>query len=159
NGVATAILTLPASFPGGIYTISASYTDSLGNYVDGSGTGTFTVNNAPTQTTVSPVTVPFNSAAQPVTLQATVSTQGGGIASKGTGTFMVAGAGTVQATVNNLGVATATLNLAAGFAAGSYAISASYSDASGIFQSSSGSGTLTVATSATTVNVANASTV
>jgi hypothetical protein len=72
--------------------------------------------------------VQFSPGPQAVTLSASVTGPGGAPVNEGTVTFNAAGQ-SLTAAVSG-GLATATLNLPAGFAAGQYAINASYADAS-----------------------------
>jgi hypothetical protein len=155
GGVATATLILPAGFAAGSYPIAASYADS--NNVNGTvnfgpssaaTTGTLTVNAASTTTSLltSTVSSTFNSTtAQTVILSALVASPTGGTVNEGSVLFTV---GTLTATANvSSGIATATLTLPPGFAAGSYAINAGYSDSlSANYKSSTAAtpGTLTV---------------
>jgi hypothetical protein len=166
NGTATTTVTLPIDFPGGIYTITGAYTDvtnanNTTNYASANGTGTLTVNNAPTSVNVTPTITNFNSAAQNVTLSATVTTQGGGVAGAGTVTFTVVNPNgsnlTTTGTVNSSGVASGNLSLPPAFAAGGYTVTASFVDVTGIFKSGTGTGTLTINAAASQTTTSNLS--
>jgi hypothetical protein len=168
NGTATATLSVPAGFAAGTYTINAAYTDA-GNYLPSTSatTGTLTVTTATTQTSLLTTAVSsiYNSITpQTVTLSATVTSGNGGIVNEGAVTFTIKGAAlTATANVTN-DVATTTLTLPAGFAAGTYAINASYVDpnnANGVPNYSPSSaatpGTLTVNAANTTTTVTSTS--
>jgi hypothetical protein len=157
NGMASAMLTLPAGFSPGNYTVAASYTDTGSNplFVSSGGPsssttpGTLTVTLPSTTTTVANASVTANGAAQQVAVTATV-TSSDGTVNEGTVTFTL-GNVTVSAPVVN-GSASATLTLPAGSPPGNYSVSASYADTGSNpkFTSSSGPfssttpGTLTV---------------
>jgi hypothetical protein len=161
NGVGTATLSLPADFAAGTYAINVSYADATNaNKTTNFGpstaatAGTLTVSGAATATAVGPVSATFNTAAQTVTLSATVTSTAGGTVNEGNVTFTVGSLPAVSATVNSSGTASTTLSLPAGLAAGTYPISASYADTLNAnntvnFAASSGSGTLTIGTTAT----------
>jgi hypothetical protein len=158
NGTATATLNLPAGLAAGGYPITASYADATNanNTVNfGSSAaavaGTLTVNSAATQTAVSSVSATFApGGTQQVNLSATVTSGTGGTVNEGNVTFTVGGLTPVSAAVNGSGVASTTITLPAGFAAGPYSISASYADTANAnktvnFAPSGGTNTLSVA--------------
>jgi hypothetical protein len=168
SGQATAQIQIPASFAAGSYTITATYTDSTNannavNFSTSSGTATLTIATASSLTSVGKVSTTFNSGSgQQVTLSATVTSSNGGTVNEGSVTFTVAGLAPVQGTINSSEVATATLTLPAGFASGSYTISASYTDTTNVnsslnYSSSNASGTLTVGSASTTVTTTSTS--
>jgi hypothetical protein len=114
-------------YPNGI---SAAYTDAAtNNYAAAKGSGEFAVQSE--ATTISPLsvsTIYHSSTEQTVTLTASVASSNNGTVNEGAVTFSVGGAkltGTANVTD---GTATTTVNLPAGFAAGSYPIRASYTD-------------------------------
>jgi hypothetical protein len=111
-----------------------------------------------TATSVSPVSATFNSGTQTITLTATVTTNGQPLPlAAGSVTFTVDGLPSVTVTpVPAGGVATTTLTLPAGFAAGTYGITAAFSDSSGVFSPSSNITRLTVASAPTSVSVSPA---
>jgi hypothetical protein len=163
SGVASVTYTMPAAFAAGTYTITATYVDNSGTFSTSTGTGNLNVNAAPTTTTVTNVVTPFSTSQQTITLTATVSTGANNTVNEGSGQFTVGTLPSVTANVSNQGVATATLTLPAGFAAGSYPIGASYTDVTNAngtvnFQSSSSSDFLTVSSAPTTATVAPVST-
>ena len=148
-GSATATYLLPAGAAAKSYTIQATYSGGT-NFNPSSGSGTLTVNasQAPvaTTTTVTPLTVNSNSAAQNVTLTASVAAAS--TVNEGTVTFQVVdgvtnvGTGVTSATLSN-GSASAIYALPAGLLAKAYTIQATYSGGTN-FLTSSGSDVLTV---------------
>jgi titin len=120
---------------------SYSVTASVAGVASSAG---FALTNTATSssTKVANVSATYNTASQAVTLTATV-TSNGLPANGGTVTFNVAGVGSATAAVSN-GQATAALQIPAKTAAGTYAISASYSGNASA-GSSAGNGTLTIA--------------
>lgn len=117
----------------------------------------FTPLPAVTQTAVSPATASYSAQAQNVTLNATVTS--GSSVNEGTVTFTVkdgsnntVGSPVTSGTVAS-GAASATFSLPGSTAAGSYTVNAVYNPASANFNTSSGSGTLTVSTIFPTVTV------
>jgi hypothetical protein len=157
-------LTLPAEFAAGSYSINAAYTDSLGNYTNASGTGTLAVASASSQTSVNNVNATFNSASQTITLTANVTSSNGGTVNEGNVSFTVGSLGPVSGMVNSSGTASAQVSLPASFAAGNYAINASYADvvnANNIVnfvESKATAGTLSLATASSQLSVTNVST-
>lgn len=133
NGTATATLSVPAGFAAGTYIFNAAYTDAA-NYLPSISTnsGTLTVATAATQTSILTTSVnsTYNSnTAQTVTLSATVTSANGGIVNEGAVTFTIKGATTLTVTANvSNDLATTTLTIPAGFAAGVYSVNASYTD-------------------------------
>ncbi len=139
NGVATDTVTLPAAsvliagnYLGGI---SASYTDTASNnYAAANAAADVSITSALTTTTLPSPNVgsTYNgTTAQTVTLTAAVASASGDTVNKGNVLFTATnpnGANlTTPANVRN-GTATATLTVPAGFAIGSYAFNASYTD-------------------------------
>jgi hypothetical protein len=164
-GLASTTITLPAGLAVGPYSISASYADTsnanqTANFAPSGATNTLTVAPMATSLTVSPgaQTVSFsNAGTQPITLQATV-TSGGAAVGEGSVTFNVGSLPPVLAKVNSAGMATATVTLPSGLAAGQYPITASYADAlngNGLtnFGPASGTASLTVGSAATVTSV------
>jgi hypothetical protein len=160
GGQASAELTLPAGFALGSYAINASYSDSLNsnNTVDFAASkaapAQLTIQPAPTNLQIGAVNATFNSATQTVTLSATVTSPGGGAVNEGSVSFAVGNLNSVSGKVNSQGQASVGFVLPAGFAAGNYTITASYSDAQGNFNSVSGTGTLSLASAASQTGVA-----
>jgi hypothetical protein len=161
KGIATATLNLPAGFAAGSYAVSASFADSLNtnssrDYNASTGSGTLTVTPAATMVSLNSASATFTSAAQLVQLQADVSSPSGGIVNEGTVTFAVAGQ-TTNAAVHG-GVATTVMSLPAGLAAGSYTVTAGYTDTTNNnntvnFTPNSGAATLSVGPAVTQVSV------
>lgn len=60
NGTATATFSLPANTPLGVYTITASYHDSNGNFIDSQGSGGLTITNGITVVGGNPIIVHHN---------------------------------------------------------------------------------------------------
>jgi hypothetical protein len=162
SGQASVTLTLPAGFAAGNYAINASFTDSTGNFGNGSSTGTLTIGAANSQTAATNVSAVFNSATQTVTLTASVSSSNGGKVNEGKVQFTVGNLAPVTGTVNSSGKATAQLTLPASFAAGAYTISAAYTDTTNAnnavdFAPSNTTATLTIATASSVTGVGNVS--
>jgi hypothetical protein len=164
DGLGTAMLVLPAGFARGVYTVQATYADSTNvngttNYAafptagNPPASGTFTVVQADSQVHVVPQTVGFNTVAQPLTLTATVTSNAGGKVTGGVVTFSVAGLGPFQAQVNTQGVASTTITLPAQFPAGTFTISATFSDPLGNYVSNTGTAPLTVTPAPTNLAV------
>jgi hypothetical protein len=164
QGRATTLLTLPAGFAAGTYTLQASYSDTSGVFSPSSATSTLSVQPAAPTVSVTNVSLSYSpTRKQEVSLTASVAL-GGVAVSEGMATFLVSapsaspGAppvilGQVQALVNAQGVATATLPVAAASPAGSYTIAAAFVDSpgSGNYAPAAGGGTLTINPAATTV--------
>jgi hypothetical protein len=163
RGVASTALTLPAAFPAGTETITATYDDPSVTSPGGTGTGTLTVRLASTSVTVSNESATFNSgAAQQVTVSATVTSANGGTVNEGTITFHFKSLPPVTAVVNSSGVATATVTLPPGFMAYDHTISAVYADTANVNDEHNFSRThnwalLTVNPAATTTTAADVS--
>jgi hypothetical protein len=121
--------------------------------------GAFETQN--TSVAVSPATASFSANPQAVTLTATVTDNGQPMPlAAGAVTFTVLVPGgtnltTGPVTIDSQGVATTQLTLPAGFRAGNYTLNASYSDSSGLFSPSSGTGAVSVQPAAPTVSVAD----
>jgi hypothetical protein len=151
GGSATANFTLPAGTAPAAYTIDAQYTDaSPGNFLGSNNTAspaTLTVSQASTTTAVSTAAVTSGTAAQSVTLHATVSSTGGTV-NQGTVTFTIlqgntpVGQAVTSGTVTG-GSASVTYALPAGLAIGQYTIQANYSG-SADFSAGSGTGKFAV---------------
>jgi hypothetical protein len=162
NGLASAAFVLPAGTPLGAYTITASYTDvSPGNFNPSTGTGTLNVSRDQTSVSVSNVTVPYTSGDPNITLSATVTGPEGILVSEGQVQFVLTTLSgsqlgqKVTANFNN-GQFSTSFMVPPATPLGPYNITASYTDgSSGNFSPSSGTGTLTVVTSTTTVSVNN----
>ncbi|MGA9673560.1 MAG: Ig-like domain repeat protein [Terracidiphilus sp.] len=148
NDTATASYTLPAGTAAGTYTIQATYGGTVSLSTSSDNTHTLTVGQAATATVATNATATYNTAAQNVTLSATVSSPSGAV-NAGTVTFSVfqgatqIGATIVSGTVTN-GAASVTFVLPAGTAAGSYTIHAAYSGNASLGSSSDNTHTLTV---------------
>jgi len=114
----------------------------------------------PTQTIAAPASATFNTAAQNVTLSATVNTTSGTVG-QGTVTFTVLNGSTPvgNATSGNVsgGTATATYTLPAATSGGTYTIQAVYGGTASLSSSSDSTHTLTVNAASTTTAAANAS--
>ena len=160
NGVANAEYSLPASMPGGTYTIQAVYsgTSSLLGSTDSS--HSLTISSASTDTAAASAATTFSVSAQTVALSATV-TSSVGIVSQGLETFSILSGNTVigsPVSVNvTAGAARASYILPGGTTAGTYTIQAVYDGSADYGSSMDSSQTLTVNT-ATTVTAAEAAT-
>ena len=161
NGSATATYTLPAGTPAALYTIEAIYSGSS-NYLPATDTSHFlTLNPAATTTTVGNASATFNSASdQTVPLSAQISSTAGTV-NEGTVTFTILSGGNpvgspVTANVVN-DAASASYDLLAGTAGGSYSIETVYSDPVD-FKTSTGTNQLTVSAAATTITPSSAAT-
>jgi hypothetical protein len=130
QGVATATLLVAAGSPGGGYTIDAFYIDIPGGvYLPASGTGTLTINPAPTTLTLHDIpTVNYNSKkVQTVVLTVDVQSPTGTVAT-GTVTFTLEGQPPLTATVDKHGKASVRMIIPAGMAPGKYTVTATYAD-------------------------------
>jgi hypothetical protein len=142
SGVAAAGLTLPAGFPTGHYSITASYADAsnsngLLNLAPSTAAGTLTVLQASAVTITQMTLTPgFGVVNEVVTAQVTSPT---GPVNGGIVTFNIGGT-QVQAAVSN-GTATVSLTVPTGAALGPQGVGASYSNASGLVSSSAASRT------------------
>jgi hypothetical protein len=149
QGVATTLLTLPAGFLAGNYTLSANYSDGSGLFGPSSGSGTLTVQAAATTTTLAALPALFVQAVpQIVTLSAHVAA-GGAAVPEGAVVFTVGNLAPVTASVDANGNASASVTLPARFAGGAYTVAALYADGRNPnnalnFASSSDTGTLTI---------------
>jgi hypothetical protein len=161
NVVGGAVLTpivLPAnqaaSSPTNVYTIEVSYSDPGGGFTDGGDTGaSLTINPAPTVVAVGTFSVPFSTSAQSVAVNATVMANGSGPITGGTMNFVLTlnNGQTVTASPQvNSGSASATLQLPAGLAAGTYNLSATYAPVSTNFVGTANTGGQVIVTAATT---------
>ena len=140
DGQAKALCSLPPAAPAGVYQILATYTPLPGSgFGPSSGTGTLTINPAPTTTAVQNVTVAYSPASQSVTLTAQV-TSAAGIVNGGTVLFTVVPmvAPAVTANVGKTGSATATTTVIAGGSAATYTLVAAYTPPTGSSLAGSG---------------------
>ena len=156
NGTATASFMVLGGLPPGTYTITATYNDSTGNYQGGSGTGTLTIVAAPPPSiSVGNASAPYTNEDPTITLSATVISNGIPV-NEGQVQFVIAGLTPqpITAQVVN-GQATATFGVPPNTPLGNYTITATYSTPSGDFQTSSGTGTLNIFASPTTVTINN----
>ena len=156
NGVATAEYALPASTPGGVYTIQVVYSGTsslLGSYDT---SHSLTISNASTSTAAASAATTFSVSAQTVALSATV-TSAIGIVNEGQETFTILSGNTVIGTpvsVNvTAGAASASYVLPGGTTAGTYTIQAVFDGTAEYGSSMDSSQTLTV-NAATTVTAA-----
>jgi trimeric autotransporter adhesin len=152
NGQVKAIYVLPGGTPTGSYTLSADYSDSLGNFASSSDKShTLTVSTMlPTATTASNAATTFSGSNQNVTLTAQVSSSSP--VNQGTVTFTVlqgstvlgSATTTIPASNGQTDIIVVVIVLPAGVQPGSYTIKADYSDASELFADSSGTAALVV---------------
>ncbi len=159
SGTATTTnYTLSAGLAPGTYTIEATYTGTSNFASSGPVTAVLTVSGAATTTTAANATAPFSSAAQPVTLSATV-TPSSGTVSESTVTFTVLSGATVVGTPVSgsvsSGSASVSYLLPAGTAPGSYTIKAVFNGTINFASSMDVGHTLTVGAAATTTAAAN----
>jgi CSLREA domain-containing protein len=164
SGAATVSYPLPAGQAAGTYTIQADYTDTTGNYANGSDTAhTLTISGAATTVAAVNQTITYSGAAQNVTLTAAVTSTAGTVA-EGTVTFTLKqGATTIGTAVTSTtvaaGAASVTYVVPAGTAAGSYTIQAVYNDAGGNYATGSDTAhTLTISQATATIAAADATT-
>ena len=172
GGTANATYTLPANTPAGTtYTIVASYSDAsfffgASNNKTQMPVPSLTVTQASTTTAMTSAdqTAFFGSAAQNITLTASVTAStGAGTVGQGTVTFLLKNAtNQFTASVNVVGgVASLTTgDLPGGTPVGTYTITATYNggtDFSGSSSSTSGAPTLTVSPANTTISASNTS--
>jgi hypothetical protein len=165
NGQVKAIYVLPGGAPSGSYTLSADYSDSLGNFASSSDeTHTLTVATMlPTTTTVSNAAATLSASDQKVTLTAQVSSSDP--VNQGTVTFTVLqgsttlGSATTPIPVSNgqTSIIVVVIVLPAGVQPGSYTIKADYSDESNLFADSSGTAALVVKAPAASGNSSSSS--
>ncbi len=141
GGTANAALTLPAGLTPGSYSVTASYSDSNGNFISSSGGGSapLTVGSANVATTAVPNSAAvYSQSAQTVTLHANVADASvpSDTINQGVVTFTILNGstqiGSAQGTVSG-GTASAKITLPAGLAAGNYTLAVSYSDSQGYF--------------------------
>jgi hypothetical protein len=131
NGTATATLNVPAGTPAGTYPIIAVYFDTTGTAFNTSSApkgATLTVTPGSSQTALADQSAAFSTADQTVTLTATVTDASGNAVGEGNVTFTLDSLPPVTGPVNAQGVASAPITLMAGFAPGSYTLTASYAD-------------------------------
>ena len=166
NGSATATYTLPADEPVGLYTIQAYYSgyynaNSSTTYLPAVDTSQFlTVTAGSTSTSVSSAAATYSGGSnQSINLTATVSSTAGTV-NEGMVTFTVYQYGTLVGSAVSGEVsddqASASYNLLAGTAGGTYTIQAVYTDPAD-FTTSTGNNDLKVAAAATTVAPADES--
>ncbi|GEM_PF-2624628 len=159
NGAASGIFAIPSGAAAGPYIITAAYTDSAGAFAASQGTATLTITpaSAATTTTVSNASATFGTPG--VTLSSAV-TSGAGTVGEGQITFTVTNSSNqpvgapVAATVTN-GAASGSFAIPSGTPVGSYTVTAAYTDSSGSFQGSSGTGTLIIAAAPTTTSISS----
>ena len=130
-GVASGNSSLPAKTPVGSYTIQAVYDGTASFATSLVSNSNLTVSAATTATAAANVQIPFNSAAQAVSLTANVTSPSGTV-NEGTVTFTIlSGATPIGSAVSGnvaSGVATASYTLPGGTAIGTYTIKAVYTD-------------------------------
>jgi hypothetical protein len=155
NGMASAVLGIPAGQAVGTYAINAVYTGvaPLGDSSDNS--KALTITGSVTTTTASAASATFSPLPQNVTLNATV-TNPNGVVNGGTVSFTVPGVGSATSGIVANGAASATLTIPAGKAAGSYTIQATYSGTSNLSPSSDSTQSLVISTPAMTTTAAAA---
>lgn len=133
DGKASTTFNVPAGLTAGNYTIVVSYNDGQGHFTDNGDTNaTLTIAPANVTTTASANAAIFNTAAQTLSLHATVDASNANPSiNEGNVTFTIrngsARVASVQSNVN-AGVANAAFTLPAGFAAGRYTLAVHYSD-------------------------------
>jgi hypothetical protein len=165
GGTATANFNLPAGQASGNYTITVSYSDGTGHFLDiGDTSGTLTVAAANVTTTASNLSAAFSPNARTLSLSATVANTSNPLdtVSQGIVTFTVTQGSTTIGTATGLvssGKATAGFTLPAGQALGTYIIGVSYSNSAGNFTDSGDTaGVLTVSPANVTTTANNVST-
>jgi hypothetical protein len=160
NGAASASYTLPASTPGGTYTIQAVFSGTSTLLGSSDTSHSLTISNVPTTTAATSTTTTFSTATQTVALSATV-TSPAGIVNEGTETFSILSGTTVIGSPVTVavvgGAASAGYPLPGGTSGGTYTIQAVYNANSSYAGSSDSSQSLTVSPAATTTAAANAS--
>ncbi len=154
SGVATLSYTIPSTAAAGSHTITASFAGDT-TYTASSGTGTLTV-TAGSKTIATAITVPNVSGVQgkAVNLTATLKrTDTNAVVGSKTITFKVDNTQVGTATTNASGVATLSYTIASTATAGSHTITASFAGDT-TYTASSGTGTLTVTTTSSTIATA-----
>ncbi len=142
TGLARASLVIPALVNVGTYTISAVYSDAVGNFLTSNGSSTLTITPASTITEPTVQGVVFSGSNQNVMLIGQVEGQTGDV-NAGTITFTVVGAGagggnlTVTSGTVTRGIATANLTLPGGTAGGTYQVITTYNGSAPNFLASS----------------------
>jgi hypothetical protein len=158
SGQAQASPTLPPGQGAGSYTIQVLYSDTAGNFVDAGDTNTsLTVNPAGTMTNITNYTVPFSSAGQALVVSATVMAPGlAPVMGQSVMFTLSTGNGQTVSAVGNVvaGVASATLQIPGGLAAGSYGLTAAYTPTAN-FQTSMNNSQLTVTPAAAIPGIAS----
>ena len=148
NGVANAEYALPASTPGGVYTIQAVFSGTSSTLSGSSDSShTLTISDAATTTAASSATTTFNASNQTFSLSATV-TSSAGIVNEGTETFTILSGTTTVGTpatadVSN-GDVTASYTLPGGTTVGTYTIEAVYNGTADYGTSTDTSQSLTI---------------
>jgi hypothetical protein len=162
GGTASGSFNLPAGQGVGSYTIGVSYKDSADNFTDaGDHSATLTITPANVTVTANKVSTPYSPTAQTVALSATVTDTSipTDKVSEGTVTFTVKNGSTLVGTAPGSvsgGTASASFNVPAGQALGSYTIGVSYSDSTGnLLDSGDTSSTLTITPANVTVKASN----
>jgi hypothetical protein len=136
---------------GGSYTVTAFIAGE-----DHAGRATYSVTNTFTTTAAPFAAVTYNTSAQSVSLTASVSDSLGRTVNGGTVTFAVSGVGSFTSGPVSNGAASVSFSLPGGTAAGSYAITTTYSGTDAFSSSSNGAGSLNVAKARPTVRVSDA---
>jgi hypothetical protein len=141
NSAAGASYTLPPSLAGGSYVIQAIYSGTPNFQSATDSTHVLTINPAATQTAATGAGTLFNTAAQTVTLAATVTSPAGTV-NEGSETFTVMNGGVAVGSPVTVsvasGAASANYSLPAGTAPGTYTIEVDY-NGTGNFQSATDS--------------------
>ncbi len=139
KGTANANFNLAAGQALGTYSISASYSDSSGNFIDTGDTGaSLSITPANVATKASSVSALYSPNAQALTLNASIADTSISTDTVGEGviTFTVANGstvlGSVEGTVAN-GTASANFNLPGGQTVGTYTVTVSYNDSTSHF--------------------------
>ncbi len=166
NGTASANFNLPGGQAAGSYSISVTYNDNTGHFLDSGDTAaTLTISPANVTTTANNVSAAFSPNLQTLALTAAVTDTSisTDTVSQGSVTFTVKSGSTTIGSATGLvsgGKANASLNWPAGQAIGSYSITVSYSDSNGNFTDSGDTGaTLTVSPAHVTTKANNVSAV
>jgi hypothetical protein len=164
NGATTATYTVPGGTQLGVYTVQAQYSDaSTKDFAASTGTAqNLSVVPTPTTTTASAASVPFNESPSTVTLNASVSSNGG-VVNEGAVAFTITSSnntvlGTVTSKTVSNGQASAVFQVPANTPAGSYSVTASFIDSlplPGFGNSTDSSKTLTITPAVTTTDTSS----
>ena len=159
NGTASATYVLPAATPAGSYSLWAYFNSAPDFDSSLDTTHTLTVNSGGTVTTAANASVTFSTAAQNVTLKATV-TSPAGVVNEGTETFTILNGSTVVGTPVTANVVSGAVSVSygvpAGQGAGTYTIKAVYSGGPDFLGNSDSTHTLTVNAANSTTTAASA---